>query len=155
MGAELDLALQFAAAQLPVFPVDVFYDADRKRWRKKPLIKNWEPRATTNPDTLRGWWRGWPSAIPGIPPGRINKVIVDADRHPGSIDGVELFHELERAHGPFPLHPVAVTKSGGEHHWFAMPASIRITYATRKGGELHGHQRFVVGYQVPVGEMVE
>jgi hypothetical protein len=100
------------------------------------------------------WWRQWPSACPGIPPGRINKVVVDADRHPGCVDGVELFHELERSHGPFPAHPIVVTKSGGEHHWFAQP-SRPITYAQWQGGELHGHRRFVVGYAIPSGPIPE
>jgi hypothetical protein len=76
MSAEL--ALAFAAARLPVFPVDVF--ADGERWRKVPCIRGWEWRATTNTDTILGWWRGWPQAMPGIPPGRVNKVVVDADR---------------------------------------------------------------------------
>jgi hypothetical protein len=152
---ELELALAFAAANYPVFPVDIYYDPDSKRWRKKPCIKNWEARATTNADTILGWWRGWPGAMPGIPPGRINKVIVDADRHPGCVDGVELFRELDRSHGPFPPHPIVVTKSGGEHHWFSQPQSIRIQYAQWKGGEVHGHRRFVVGYALPVGAMPE
>src|SRR5262249_6035350 len=95
MGAELELALAFAAARLPVFPVDVRWDEASKRWRKVPCIRGWERRATTNTDTIVGWWRGWPKAMPGIPPGRINKIVVDADRH-GGPDGVELFHELER-----------------------------------------------------------
>ena len=151
---QLELALQFAAASIPTFPVDVYWHEASKRWRKKPCIKEWERRATTNPDTILGWWRGWPCAMPGIPPGRINKIVVDADRHPGQVDGVALFNELERKHGPFPPHPIVVTKSGGEHHWFSQP-SMPITYAKWKGGELHGHRRFVVGYAVPQGDMPE
>jgi hypothetical protein len=151
---ELELALAFAAANYPVFPVDIYYDVDSKRWRNKPLIKDWERRATTNTDTILAWWRGWPLAMPGIPPRRIGKVIVDADRHPGCVNGVELFHELDFAHGPFPAHPIVVTKSGGEHHWFSQPA-VPIRYAQWKGGEVHGHRRFVVGYALPVGEMPE
>jgi hypothetical protein len=150
----LDLALAFAAANLPVFPVDIYFDEEKQRWRKVPFIRDWEQRASINPHVIRMWWRQWPSAWPGVPPGRINKVVVDADRHPGQVDGVELFHELERSYGPFPAHPIVVTKSGGEHHWFAQP-SMPISYAQWKGGELHGHRRFVVGYALPHGEMPE
>ena len=150
----LDLALAFAAANLPVFPVDIYFDENKQRWRKVPFIRDWERRASINPHVIRMWWRQWPSACPGVPLGRIGKVIVDADRHPGCADGVELFRELDREHGPFPQHPVVVTKSGGEHHWFSQPA-VPIRYARWKGGELHGHRRFVVGYTVPVGEMPE
>jgi hypothetical protein len=148
-----ELALAFAAAGFPDFPVDVFWDDERKRWRKLPCIKEWERRATTNPTLIKMWWNKWPCAMPGIPPGRINKVVVDADRHGGS-DGVELFHELDRERGPFPPHPVVVTKSGGEHHWFAQPVSP-IRWAKWAGGEVLGHGRFVVGYAVPQGECPE
>jgi hypothetical protein len=33
------LALVFAEAGYPVFPVDVFWDDERKRWRKVPCIR--------------------------------------------------------------------------------------------------------------------
>jgi hypothetical protein len=147
------LALAFAEVGFPVFPVDVFWDEEKKRWRKVPCIKEWETRATTKTIQLLVWWRQWPCAMPGIPPGRCGKVIVDADRHGGS-DGVELFHELDRTRGPFPVHPFNTTKSGGEHHWFAQPATP-IRWAKWAGGEVLGHGRFVVGYVVPQGECPE
>jgi hypothetical protein len=144
------LALAFAEAGFPVFPVDVFYDPGRRRWRKVPCIKDWGNRATTNRYLIEVWWRKWPLALPGVPPGRCGEVIVDADRHPGGSDGVELF----RALGPFPPHPVIPTKSGGEHHWFSQPAQP-IRWAKWAGGEVLGHGRFVVGYAVPQGERPE
>jgi hypothetical protein len=147
----LKLALDFAAAGFPVFPVDVFYDPDRKRWRKVPCIREWETRATTNPTLIQMWWRQWPCAMPGIPPGRCGKVVVDADRHDGGTDGVKLFHELDHTRGPFPVHPYNPTKGGGEHHWFAQPATA-VRWAKWGGGEVLGHGRFVVGYAVPEGE---
>jgi hypothetical protein len=143
-------ALAFAAAGFPVFPVDVFWDDERKRWRKVPCIKDWERRATTNPGLIKMWWDKWPCAVPGVPLGRCGKVVVDCDRHGGS-DGVELFHELDRTRGPFPVHPYNPTKGGGEHHWFSQPATP-IRYAKWVGGEVLGHGRFVVGYVVPQGE---
>jgi hypothetical protein len=146
----LKLALAFAAAGFPVFPVDVFFDDERKRWRKVPCIREWEARATISTFQIIVWWSKWPCAMPGIPPGRCGKVVVDADRHGGS-DGVALFHELDRARGPFPAHPFNYTKSGGEHHWFCQPASA-VRYAKWGGGEVLGHGRFVVGYEVPQGE---
>jgi hypothetical protein len=146
-----DLAMAFAAAGFPVSPVDVFWDDERKRWRKVPCIREWESRATTNPILIKMWWGKWPLAVPGIPLGRCGKVVVDADRHPGGSDGVELFHELDRTRGPFPVHPFNYTKSGGEHHWFAQPATP-VHWAKWGGGEVLGHGRFVVGYAVPQGE---
>jgi hypothetical protein len=146
----LKLALAFAEAGCPVFPVDVFYDSDRRRWRKVPCIKDWEGRATTNRYLIEVWWCKWPCAMPGTPPGRINKVIVDADRHYGGSE-VELFRGLDRTRGPFPPHPVSTTKSGGEHHWFAQPVRP-VRWVKWVGGEVLGHSRFVVGYAVPQGE---
>jgi hypothetical protein len=150
----LKLALAFAAASYPVFPVDVFWDDERKRWRKVPCIKEWERRATTNPILIEWWWAKWPLAVPGVPLGRCGKVVVDADRHPGGSDGVALFHELDRTRGPFPVHPFNYTKSGGEHHWFSQPATP-VRYGKWAGGEVLGHGRFVVGYAVPEGECPE
>jgi hypothetical protein len=144
------LALAFAAASFPVFPVDIFFDDERKRWRKVPCIKEWESRASTNRYLIETWWRKWPLAVPGIPSGRCGKVVVDCDRHPGGSDGVELF----RLRGPFPPHPVIQTKSGGEHHWFSQPARP-VRWAKWAGGEVLGHGRFVVGYAVPQGECPE
>jgi hypothetical protein len=150
----LKLALAFAATGFPVFPVDVFWDDERKRWRKVPCIKEWESRASINRYLIEFWWRRWPLAVPGIPLGRCGKVVVDADRHPGCVDGVALFHELDRTRGPFPVHPYNQTKGGGEHHWFAQPA-MPIRWAKWAGGEVLGHGRFVVGYAVPQGECPE
>jgi hypothetical protein len=147
------LALAFAEAGFPVFPVELFFDDDRNRWRKLPCIKEWERRATVNSHLIKVWWGKWPLALPGIPPGRCNKVIVDADRH-GGPDGVELFRELDRTRGPFPPHPVIPTKSGGEHHWFSQPARP-VAWAKWIGGEVLGHGRFVVGYAIPKGDMPE
>jgi hypothetical protein len=85
--------------------------------------------------------------MPGIPPGRCGKVVVDADRHPGGSDGVKLFHELDRTRGPFPLHPIVVTKSGGEHHWFGQPATP-VRYAKWGGGEVSGQALRLSGSMV-------
>jgi hypothetical protein len=148
------LALALAEAGFPVFPVDVFFDDERKRWRKVPCIKEWERRASTDPIVIKMRWKKWPLAVPGIPPGRCGKVVVDADRHPGSVDGVALFHELDRTRGPFPVHPFNYTKSGGEHHWFSQPARP-VRFGKWAGGEVLGHGRFVVGYAVPQGECPE
>jgi hypothetical protein len=156
----VELALAFAAAQLPVFPVKVHWDQARQVWRKKSLVEDdWQRRATTNPDRIKASWDYWArrlatdpavdlQILPGLPLGRCGLVVIDADRHPGSIDGVAALHEL----GELPPHPVVVTKSGGEHHFFRQPETP-IDCAEWKGGELLGRTKFVVGYAVPQGDI--
>jgi hypothetical protein len=141
------LALAFGEAGFPIFPVNVFRRGDR--WRKVPYVADWANAATTDPKILREWWMQWPLAMPGLPLERCGLVVVDADRH-GGVDGVEAFREL----GLMPRHPVVVTKSGGEHHWFRQPPSP-VTFAKWAGGEVLGIGRFVVGYSVPKGVMPE
>jgi hypothetical protein len=141
------LALAFASAGFPIFPVNVFRRGDR--WRKVPYVRDWTNAATTDPETLAQWWQRWPLAIPGLPLERCGLVVVDADRH-GGTDGVAALHAL----GPLPPHPVVTTKSGGEHHWFRQPAQS-IRFAAWSGAEVLGIGRFVVGYAVPEGEVPE
>jgi hypothetical protein len=121
--ANLSLALEFAEARIPVIPVKVFPKASADGWNKKPLIDDWQDRATTDPDVFRGWWQQWPEAVPGIWCGHplLNLVVIDTDRHPGGADGIASFARLVDAHGPLPEHPITATAGGGEHHFFCQP----------------------------------
>jgi hypothetical protein len=143
------LALAFGDAGFPIFPVNVFRRGER--WRKVPYVKDWENAATTDPEILREWWLRWPLAMPGLPLERCGLCVVDADRH-GEVDGVAAFREL----GLMPRHPIVVTKSGGEHHWFRQPSTtISKTQNWRPGIDLLGASSFVVGYAVPEGNIPE
>jgi hypothetical protein len=141
------LALTFAEARFPIVPVNVFRRGER--WRKQPYFRDWQNVATTDANKIRLWWDRWPWAMPGVPLSRCGIVVVDCDRH-GGPDGVKLF----RALGPLPPHPIFVTKSGGEHHWFRQPA-VPIRFVKWAGGEVLGNGRFVVGYAVPEGPIPE
>jgi hypothetical protein len=65
----LKVALDHAAAVIPVFPVSVIQGPDG-RWKKRPAIKGWKDAATTDPDQIRNWWSEFPEAVPGIELGR-------------------------------------------------------------------------------------
>jgi hypothetical protein len=52
----LTVALEMAAAGLPVFPAEVTFDEKKQQWQKKPHIKDWQKEATTDARTLRYWW---------------------------------------------------------------------------------------------------
>ena len=93
---ELGVALAFAEAGMAIIPVRVFRDGDRLR--KRPHIKAWRERASTDVEVVAGWWREWPEAVPGIVLEHCGLVVVDCDRHAGGADGVAAFAAL----GPFP-----------------------------------------------------
>ena len=43
-----------------------------------------------------------PDAVPAIPVGRADLVVIDCDRHPGGADGVDAFKKLVAANGGQP-----------------------------------------------------
>jgi len=144
------LALAFASAGFPIFPVNVFRVGER--WRKVPYIDGWAHAATTDPKVIGEWWMRWLTAKPGLPLARCGLVVVDADRHSGGEDGVEALRGL----GPLPRHPVNSTRGGGQHHWFRQPPTpITKKQSWRPGIDLIGASGFVVGYAVPQGEIPE
>ena len=144
-GHKIDLALAFARADFPVFPVNVYRQA--QRWAKVPHVVKWADVATTDASVIAEWWLRWPLAMPGLPLKRCDCVVVDCDRHPGAANGVAAF----RALGPLPRHPVVTTKSGGEHHWFREPAQRITKHDWCDGIEVLGTSAFVVGYTLPQG----
>ena len=79
----LTVALEMAAAGLPVFPAKVTFNEEKQLWEKKPHIQNWQQEATTDEKTLRYWWSEWPEAVAGIELGRANLIMLDLDRHGG------------------------------------------------------------------------
>jgi len=89
-------------------------------WRraKHPRIPDWERQATSDPETIRRWWRRWPNANIGIVPGKSGLVVVDVDL---DADG------RDRLPGFLARHPEAAatlrsqTGSGGWHLMFRKP----------------------------------
>ncbi|MFZ2077355.1 MAG: bifunctional DNA primase/polymerase, partial [Xanthobacteraceae bacterium] len=123
-------ALQFARAGVPIVPLKVSFE--NGRWRKRPHIKDWAARATTNEATIETWWRSWPQAHIGVPLEPLNLVVIDADRHPGGPDGVAALSAIA-----LPPHQAVVTMSDGEHHFFRQPAP-RIRFAAFEGIQVLG-----------------
>jgi hypothetical protein len=153
---ELELALAFAAAQLPTFWFKLKWDQQQQRWRKNPLVKNdWQRRATTDPNRIKSSWDYWSrelaketgaELVPGLPLGRCGLVVVDCDRHANAPDGVAALLEL----GPLPAHPIISTRSGGQHHYYRQPANrITKTQSWKPGIDIIGAAGCVVGYAVP------
>ena len=119
----LEVALKHGAAGILTFPAEIV----RKdgRWLKKPLISDWQAKATTDAVQIHNWWKQFPHAVAGIELGRSNLVALDADRH-GGPDGVAAFNDMVPAHGGLPPHPTTLTPGDGEHHAFAQRNDMRI-----------------------------
>jgi hypothetical protein len=101
--AVLAAALAYALAGLRIFPTAP---------DKRPYVR-WTSEATTDPETVRRWWRRWPEAGIGwaIPPG---VVVVDIDPPDGT--------DQARAAGGLPHGgPIARTPRGGWHVVLALP----------------------------------
>jgi hypothetical protein len=112
-NANLEAALALATAGLRIFPAG----AD-----KRPLFKDWQSIATSDLDIIHDWWRRAPYALPAIPCGPNNLVVLDLDRHPGGADGVVAFKQLVEAHGGLPPCPMVRTPNGGGLHvYFRQP----------------------------------
>lgn len=125
----LEIALALATVGLPILPARVSWDKVAGRWRKQPLVSQWQTIATSDPQQLRKWWRAHPAAVPGIELGQAGLLVIDADRH-GSVDGVAAFQALARKHG-LPAGPVTVTAGCGLHYVFRQPEGER--FRNRRG----------------------
>jgi hypothetical protein len=101
--------------------------------------------ATTDPGQISRWWGQFPEAIPAICCSDF--VVIDADRHPGGQDGVAALAALAKQHGDWPDHPVALTPSIGEHHYFGQthPPLGNRTGELPDGIDVRGIGGFVIG----------
>jgi hypothetical protein len=125
----LEIAVELATVGLPILPAGVFWNQNSARWRKQPLVNQWQKVATCDPLQIREWWRAHPAAVPGIELGRAGLLVIDADRH-GGADGVAAFQALACKHG-LPAGPVTVTAGCGLHYVFRQPEGER--FRNRRG----------------------
>ena len=115
-------ALRYAAMGLRVLPI--------RPASKAPMLGEWPTRATTDPDTIRGWWAARPQAGVGIamgpqPDGR-TIICVDIDNHNPAQLGADTIRDLEDAYGTLPDTWTAITGSGGQHQLFTVPGEVVI-----------------------------
>ena len=105
-----DHALALARKNLAVFPL-------RAR-SKTPWTSHGCLDATTDPETIMGWWSGWPNSNIGIATGsRSNIWVLDID----GTKGAEELLKLEQRFGALPATVTAVTGGGGHHLYFRLP----------------------------------
>jgi hypothetical protein len=119
-AANLAVALDLAAAGIPIFPARVFKNGQSDKWQKSPLVKRWQKTATTDRALIVAWFGRNRDAVPGIELGKAGLVVIDADRH-GGPDGVAALHALATENGGLPVGPITMTPGDGQHHIFRQP----------------------------------
>jgi len=141
----LEVAIVHADAGIPVFPVDVHYDAAKDKWEKIPHITDYPNNATTDPNQIKRWWETYPDALPGIGLGQADLVLLDPDRH-GAADGVAAWEALAAVHG-LPVGPVMITAGGGLHLYFKQPEGEKLGNSSGglpEGIDVRGARGFVI-----------
>lgn len=120
MNHNLQIALKWAAAGASVFPVEI--TVSETKIDKVPRVK-WRALSTTNPETIKDWWKQWPDSAPGIDLAKVDVVVLDGDRH-GGPDGVAGLNQFFKDHNlNASAIPIVITpQNGGRHAWFRQPA---------------------------------
>ncbi|MBE8524222.1 bifunctional DNA primase/polymerase [Amycolatopsis sp. H6(2020)] len=129
-GGLLGAALDAAGRGWPVFPL-----APRS---KRPVIPDWQQRATCDPDRIRRWWGRHPLHNVGVACGPAGLLVLDLDAAHGPIPlpwarrgvthGRDVLALLARKAGePDPVDTFTVaTPRGGEHRYFSRPPGPRL-----------------------------
>ena len=111
-NAKLAAAVEYGKRGLRVLPCN---------GAKRPLIKGWPEKATTEERQLAAWWEKWPSANIGIATGENSGLLVLDIDVKGDGNG---FEELEACLEQ-PVEDIAApryrTPSGGQQLWFRYP----------------------------------
>ncbi|OEJ36219.1 bifunctional DNA primase/polymerase [Streptomyces agglomeratus] len=134
---------------------------------KRPAIRDWQERATTDRERIAGCWSHAPYNI-GIATGPSSLVVIDLDTPkdaddtpdaqwalPGITNGMDVLALVCERHGePFPNQTHTVrTRAGGTHLYFTAPDGTEVRNTIGK----HGWKvdtRAVGGYVVGAGSIV-
>ena len=108
-GALLQTALWYAKGGWHVFPL--------KAGDKTPVTAHGLHDATTDAETIRGWWAQWPTANIGLNCGASGLLAVDFDIHKEGYAGAALLKQLREEHPT----TTAQTGGGGYHLLYLQP----------------------------------
>ncbi|WP_445216784.1 DUF3987 domain-containing protein [Bradyrhizobium sp. Pa8] len=143
----LGAALTLASAGIKIFPAG---------FDKRPLLQGWREAATCDSDQISTWFER-AAALPAIPCGPNNLLVIDCDRHGDDADGVAGFKSLITERGALPLHvPLVKSPNGGVHVYFRQPDGEALGNGRGSlppGIDVRGVGGFVVGpgAQLPDG----
>jgi len=130
---------------------------------KRPLISDWQNRATTNPLQIDSWWTEHPNANIGIACEVSNLIVIDLDISKGAVpsspwnelgakNGEDVFKEICRKAGDSQLFDTysVKTPSGGKHLYF-YDQNVAIKQGTEVNGWWRVDTRSKGGYIVAEG----
>lgn len=133
---------------------------------KRPLISDWQNRATTNPLQIDSWWSEHPNANIGIACEVSNLIVIDLDTSKGAVptspwnelgvkNGEDVFREICRNAGDSQLFETYTVKtpSGGKHLYF-YDQNIAIKQGTEVNGWWRVDTRSKGGYIVAEGSQL-
>jgi hypothetical protein len=135
----LGAAYVYALAGVPVFPC-------RPGAKIIPLIEDWGKNASLDPEQITDWWCRWRDALIGTPAGSRSRLIVlDIDIKHG-INGFDTLAKLGRA--ILPETPIAHSRSGGVHAYFAINPKVEIRGSQGRYGLGPGLDVIGEGYMI-------
>jgi hypothetical protein len=132
-------APKYAEKGFSVFPV--------QPGEKRPcgrLVPNGVKQATTDPQKVRDWWNGVPSANIGLATGTVFVIDLDVKN---DTDGIKEWERLRAENGGAPHTTAVRTPSGGIHLYYRAPASVEIKNSASElapGVDVRGHGGYVV-----------
>jgi hypothetical protein len=112
-----EVAFANAANGWPQFPV---------RHDKRPFagFTDWEQKATLSAELISTWGTvDYPGCLWATTPGRVDKTVIDIDRHPGKVDGFEVLVALGLDLSTKHVYPSMSGK--GRHAWYRGRSSSR------------------------------
>ena len=134
-------ALDYAALGWAVFPCSPI--------NKQPLIEHGFKAASTDPETIKAWFRKWPNAMLAVATGAASGVVVldvDRDDEKGLHGEASLAGLLNGASLPPDLTAVR-TPRGGRHIYFRYPEGVTIRNSAGKLGpglDVRGEGGYVI-----------
>ena len=118
----LEVVLWYAAHGLAVHPLHSVVDGACTCGRancaspgKHPRLADWPNKATSDPETIRGWWAENPDANVGCVPSRSGLIVIDVDPRNG---GTDTWRELMAEHGAVIEDTVICETGGGGLHLY-------------------------------------
>lgn len=146
VSKNLQQALKLAKHGLRVFPCRGYGDK-----AKVPIAGiKWTEEATTDEPTIRNWWAKYPKAIPALPAGLNNLLVVDCDLRE-DVNGINNFITYLESYG-FNRHDDlthVLTPSGGKHFYFKQPKHIMLGNLTGDlpaGIDVRGKGGYVIAF---------
>ena len=131
----LDAALTYAARGWHIFPVE-------PRGKRPMRGLRWREASTTDPKTVRAWWKRWPEANIGLDCGKSGLVVLDFDAGKPTFAGDDLLEALFR----IPTASAA-TGGGGYHFLFQQPEGEPLGNSRGRlpaGVDVRGHGGYIV-----------